>query len=134
MSTEAAPPPRGGEAIWWYDEEGLFARDFDGRLLRMDPVTAADLERDVTITIDGREVTVKKAVPGIVATPRAAIRYGGRPATGTPSRRTVPARRASRPVTARSSVVLPAPFGPRSATTSPAPTSSETPRRTRASP
>ncbi|GIW86482.1 MAG: hypothetical protein KatS3mg108_0806 [Isosphaeraceae bacterium] len=51
------------EAIWWDDEEGLFARDFDGRLIRMDPVTAADLDRDVTIQIDGREVTVKKAVP-----------------------------------------------------------------------
>src|SRR5436309_3199036 len=45
------------------DEEGLFARDIDGRLLRMDKVTAADLERDVTVTIDGKEITVKKAVP-----------------------------------------------------------------------
>jgi CRP-like cAMP-binding protein/Fe-S-cluster-containing dehydrogenase component len=47
--------------IW--DDEGLFARDFDGRLIRMDKATADDLERDLTITIDGREITVKKAVP-----------------------------------------------------------------------
>jgi CRP-like cAMP-binding protein/Fe-S-cluster-containing hydrogenase component 2 len=62
MSTGAATP-RDDQALWWDDEEGLFARDYEGRLLRMDPVTAADLDREVTITIDGREVTVKKAVP-----------------------------------------------------------------------
>lgn len=45
------------------EEEGLFSRDLDGRLVRMDKVTAADLDRDVTIKIDGRPVTVKKAVP-----------------------------------------------------------------------
>ena len=44
-------------------EEGLFSRDVDGRLVRMDKVTAADLDRDVTLKIDGRPVTVKKAVP-----------------------------------------------------------------------
>src|SRR3954447_3765817 len=45
------------------EEEGLFSRDENGRLLRMDKVTAADLDLDVTIKIDGRPVTVKKAVP-----------------------------------------------------------------------
>ena len=45
------------------DDEGLFSRDIDGRLVRMDKVTAEDLARDVTIRIDGRPVTVKKAVP-----------------------------------------------------------------------
>jgi CRP-like cAMP-binding protein/Fe-S-cluster-containing hydrogenase component 2 len=44
-------------------EEGLFARDVDGYLIRMDKVTASDFDRDVTLTIDGRAITVKKAVP-----------------------------------------------------------------------
>jgi CRP-like cAMP-binding protein/Fe-S-cluster-containing hydrogenase component 2 len=44
-------------------EEGLFARDVDGHLIRMDKVTAADFDRDVTLSIDGRTITVKKAVP-----------------------------------------------------------------------
>ena len=44
-------------------EEGLFARDVDGHLVRMDKVTASDFDRDVTLTIDGRTITVKKAVP-----------------------------------------------------------------------
>ena len=44
-------------------EEGLFARDFEGRLIRMDKVTADDFARDVTVKIDGRTITVKKAVP-----------------------------------------------------------------------
>ena len=42
-------PPQG-----WEDEEGLFVRDYEGRLLKLDPVTADDLNRLVTITIDGR--------------------------------------------------------------------------------
>jgi len=44
------------------EEDGLFARDIDGQLVRMDKVTAADFDRRVTIRIDGREVTVPKAV------------------------------------------------------------------------
>ena len=47
----------------WLADEGLFARDFEGRLIRMDRATAEDLDRDVTLTIDGKKVTVKKAVP-----------------------------------------------------------------------
>ena len=46
-----------------WQEEGLFARDVDGHLIRMDKVTAADFDRDVTLTIDGQPITVKKAVP-----------------------------------------------------------------------
>ncbi len=45
------------------EEEGLFSRDIDGRLVRMDKVTAEDLDRDITLKIDGQPVTVKKAVP-----------------------------------------------------------------------
>ena len=51
------------DAVVTLEEEGLFARDFDGQLLRMDAVTALDLDKDVQIKIDGQEVTVKKAVP-----------------------------------------------------------------------
>jgi CRP-like cAMP-binding protein/Fe-S-cluster-containing hydrogenase component 2 len=46
-----------------WEEEGLFARDYEGRLIRMDRVTADDLARDVTVTIDSRTLSVKKAVP-----------------------------------------------------------------------
>lgn len=46
-----------------FADEGLFARDYEGRLIRIDPATAADLDREVTITIDGKKVTVKKAAP-----------------------------------------------------------------------
>ncbi len=45
------------------EEDGLFARDIDGQLVRMDKVTAADFEKQITISIDGRPVTVPKAVP-----------------------------------------------------------------------
>jgi len=45
------------------EEDGLFARDIDGQLVRMDEVTAADFDKLVTIAIDGRQVTVPKAVP-----------------------------------------------------------------------
>jgi hypothetical protein len=45
------------------EEDGLFARDIAGQLVRMDKVTAADFEKQITIKIDGREVTVPKAVP-----------------------------------------------------------------------
>jgi CRP-like cAMP-binding protein/Fe-S-cluster-containing dehydrogenase component len=45
------------------EDEGLFARDVNGRLVRMDRATAADYERQVRLQIDGREITVPKAVP-----------------------------------------------------------------------
>ena len=45
------------------EEEGLFSRDIDGQLVRMDKVTADDFAKLVTITIDGQKITVPKAVP-----------------------------------------------------------------------
>ena len=45
------------------EEEGLFARDVDGQLIRVVKATAADFDLDVTLKIDGSELTIKKAVP-----------------------------------------------------------------------
>ena len=45
------------------EEDGLFSRDINGQLVRMDKVTALDFEKQITIKVDGREVTVPKAVP-----------------------------------------------------------------------
>ncbi len=45
------------------DDEALFARDFDGHLVRVEKVTAAELDQTVTLTIDGLSVTVPVAVP-----------------------------------------------------------------------
>ncbi|MCM2374627.1 cyclic nucleotide-binding domain-containing protein [Aporhodopirellula aestuarii] len=45
------------------DDEALFARDFDGHLVRVEKVTAAELDETVTLTIDGTPVTVPVAVP-----------------------------------------------------------------------
>jgi CRP-like cAMP-binding protein/NAD-dependent dihydropyrimidine dehydrogenase PreA subunit len=47
--------------VW--EEEDLFARDFEGRLIRTDKATAADLEETIAIMVDGHEIEVKKAVP-----------------------------------------------------------------------
>ncbi|MEQ1827407.1 MAG: 4Fe-4S dicluster domain-containing protein, partial [Pirellula sp.] len=44
-------------------EEALFARDLDGQLIRATDATLDDLELDVRVTIDGRELIVKKALP-----------------------------------------------------------------------
>jgi len=44
-------------------EEALFARDLDGQLIRSKDATLDDLTLDVSITIDGEVVVVKKAVP-----------------------------------------------------------------------
>lgn len=46
-----------------FEDEGLFARNVDGQLIRVEKATATELDTDVTLTIDGREVTIKKAVP-----------------------------------------------------------------------
>jgi ferredoxin len=46
-----------------FDDEGLFARDIDGRLVRVNRASAADFDADIRLTIDGREVTIKKALP-----------------------------------------------------------------------
>ncbi len=46
-----------------WEAEGLFARDVDGQLIRVVSATEKDYAKDVTLTIDGQSVTVKKAVP-----------------------------------------------------------------------
>jgi ferredoxin len=46
-----------------FEDEGLFARNFDGQLIRVEKTTATELDTDVQLTIDGRQVIVKKAVP-----------------------------------------------------------------------
>lgn len=45
------------------DDEGLFARDVDGQLIRVERATASELDEDVKLTIDGRDIVVKRAVP-----------------------------------------------------------------------
>ena len=45
------------------EEEGLFARDIDGQLVKLVDTTADDYDTEITIKIDGQDVTVKKAVP-----------------------------------------------------------------------
>src|SRR3954470_2408515 len=45
------------------DDEGLFSRDINGQLVRLDAPTESDYEKQVTLQIDGREVTVKLAEP-----------------------------------------------------------------------
>src|SRR3954453_11530537 len=66
MSTEsrAEAPNSVQEDIdeWAWSDEGLFARDPDGRLIRYDAATRAELGKDVTLEIDGLKVVVKKAV------------------------------------------------------------------------
>ncbi len=47
---------------WSWSEEGLFARDVDGHLIRYDAATREELEKEVTLEIDGKPVKVKKAV------------------------------------------------------------------------
>ncbi len=48
-----------------WEEEGLFSRDIDGQLIRLVKATEQDYLRDVTLTIDGQEITVTKAEPTI---------------------------------------------------------------------
>ena len=45
------------------DDEGLFSRDIDGQLVRLDSPTASDYEKKVTLQIDGQSVTVPLAEP-----------------------------------------------------------------------
>jgi Fe-S-cluster-containing hydrogenase component 2 len=44
-------------------DEGLFSRDINGQLVRVDDPTESDYEKQVTLEIDGRKVTVKQAEP-----------------------------------------------------------------------
>jgi ferredoxin len=50
------------EELGW-QEEGLFVRDLEGRLIRYDKPTREEFERKVTATIDGHVIEVRKAVP-----------------------------------------------------------------------
>lgn len=45
------------------DDEGLFSRDIDGQLVRLDSPTASDYDKSVTMQIDGQSVTVPLASP-----------------------------------------------------------------------
>ena len=45
------------------DDEGLFSRDIDGQLVRLDSPTASDYAKMVTLQIDGQAVTVPLAEP-----------------------------------------------------------------------
>jgi len=49
-------------SIAW-EEEGLFARDVNGQLVRFEKARENDYEKDVHLTIDGEDVVVKKATP-----------------------------------------------------------------------
>src|SRR6201996_3393904 len=45
------------------DDEGLFSRDINGQLVRLDSPTESDYEKNVTLQIDGVPVTVPLAEP-----------------------------------------------------------------------
>lgn len=46
-----------------WEEEGLFARDINGQLIRVVAKTETDYTRYVTVMIDGQEIAVPRAVP-----------------------------------------------------------------------
>src|SRR5689334_19605651 len=45
------------------DDEGIFSRDINGQLVRLDSPTESDYEKQVTLQIDGQSVTVPMAEP-----------------------------------------------------------------------
>src|SRR3954453_9216426 len=45
------------------DDEGLFSRDINGQLVRLDAPTEADYGKNVNVKIDGRSVTGPLAEP-----------------------------------------------------------------------
>src|SRR3954454_4602132 len=45
------------------DDEGLFSRDINGQLVRLDAATESDYTKSVTVQIDGQPVTVPLAEP-----------------------------------------------------------------------
>src|SRR6266853_5315748 len=45
------------------DDEGLFSRDINGQLVRLDAPTEADYGKSITVQIDGQPVTVPLAEP-----------------------------------------------------------------------
>lgn len=46
-----------------WEEEGLFSRDVDGQLIRIEKSTESDYDKIVSLSIDGVDVEVPKAVP-----------------------------------------------------------------------
>src|SRR5690349_5376565 len=62
MSISPEPAPAAGLFIR-DDDEGLFSRDIDGQLVRLDSPTASDYAKTVTLRIDDTEVTVPLAAP-----------------------------------------------------------------------
>src|SRR3954471_13694064 len=46
-----------------WEEEGLFARDINGQLIRVVEASEQDYFRQVTVTIDGQSIRVPRAVP-----------------------------------------------------------------------
>jgi CRP-like cAMP-binding protein/Fe-S-cluster-containing dehydrogenase component len=59
LDIDLTPPE--GEA-WEWENDGLFARDLNGRLIRYDAATRGQLDKEVTLEIDGKTITVKRAV------------------------------------------------------------------------
>jgi Fe-S-cluster-containing hydrogenase component 2 len=45
------------------DDEGLFTRDLDGQLVRLDAPTEEDYKRKIKLKIDGRDVEIEQAQP-----------------------------------------------------------------------
>ena len=45
-----------------WEEEGLFSRDIDGQLVRMESATESDYSNTITLKIDGQEISVPQAV------------------------------------------------------------------------
>ena len=45
------------------DDEGLFSRDINGQLVRLDAPTQSDYDKQVTLEIDGQSITVPLAEP-----------------------------------------------------------------------
>ncbi len=47
---------------WEWEDEGLFVRDLEGRLIRYDAATRSELDKKVELEIDGQKIAVKKAL------------------------------------------------------------------------
>jgi len=60
------------------DDEGLFSRDINGQLVRLDPPTESDYKKNVTLQIDGVPVTVPMAEPLTDPNGNIVVDIGGR--------------------------------------------------------
>src|SRR2546421_3988838 len=56
-------PERSGGLFVRDDDEGLFSRDINGQLVRLDAPTQGDYEKQITLQIDGQSITVQLAEP-----------------------------------------------------------------------